>query len=154
MRVEYGSATALRAAMEGIRSIDPSEKGRTYTRAVAEETLELKLTPPTRLVNQAEELRVGTLTLSLLPTPGIHAPTCMLVYVPELGLLVAPKEVGLDRPPKPESGADPGRVVATLERVKGSGAPLRWALLGHFDPIGKPDLEATLRAWRRLETNG
>ncbi len=151
MAGEYGTEISLRHSMESIQSIDPSPDGQAYTRAVATEAFEnLRLEPPNRLVCKDEALHVGNLTFRLLPTPGVHTPTYMMVFVPELGLLVAPKELGLDRPPKPEPGADVRFIVGRLEQVMSSKQPIVWALLGHFDPIHNPDMEKLLAAWKSI----
>jgi glyoxylase-like metal-dependent hydrolase (beta-lactamase superfamily II) len=148
---EYGTEASLRRSMEKIQDIDPSPGGQAYTQAVAQEAFEnLILEPPKQLVSKNEELHIGNLTFSLLPTPGMHTPTYMMIYVPELGLLFAPKELGLDRAPKPETGADARLIVAQLERIQSSKQRIIWALLGHFAPIAGPDIDKTLNAWRAI----
>ena len=145
---DYGSQAALRSAMEEIYGIDPSKAGQAYVASVAREaTRSLVLTPPTRLIQGVEDIRLGDLTFTLLPTPGIHTASFLLVYIPELGLLVAPKEIGMDRPIKPLPETNPSAVISSLRYIQASEKPLEW-LLGHFAPIKTPDLNACILAWQ------
>lgn len=148
---EYGSPEALERSMQEIYAIDRSVAGQAYAAAVHHEArASLRLVGPHRTIRGPEQLRIGDLTFSLLPTPGIHTATFLLVHVPELGLLVAPKELGLDRPPRLEPGADPAPVLASLRRLQRSGKPPTWLLLGHFAPIPNPNLGACIAAWEGM----
>lgn len=148
---EYGSHEALQRSMQEIYGIDRSKAGQVYAASVHREAVtSLRLTGPRHLIRDPEQRKVGNLTFSLLPTPGIHTSTFVLVHVPELGLLVAPKEIGLDRPLRLETDADETPVLASLRRIRNSASPLKWLLLGHFAPISAPDLTACITAWEGM----
>ncbi len=152
---DYGTRAGLLKTFQDLEDPKGDPAVQAHLKAVAQEALrDLRLSPPTRLVSRAEDLRIGTLTFRLLPTPGFHTRTYLVVHVLEVGLLVAQRDLGMGRPPKPEPGADLTPILATLARVRSEPRPLRWGLVGHFQPIEHPDLEATLRAWKALASTG
>lgn len=151
MNEEYGNSSSLNKSMEDLKKIDESDDGQAYVISVAKDAMKnLHLTVPKVLISNDETIRVGDMTISLLPAPGIHTHTYMLVHFQEIGLLIAPKEIGFNRPPKLETGGSCDIIISKIQKIAAIKAPLKVVLLGHFDPILNPSIEIVISKWKEM----
>lgn len=151
MRADYPTPAAAAQALDAMIASAPPAWREFLAGVRRDISVDLRPTPPTRLVAERETIRLGDLTFCLYHVPGLHTRSNLTIHIPELGLLFTRGDFHQHSLPALEPGADPAVIIASLEAVlSGAGVP-RYIVVGHGQPLADPDLRVPLAYMRALQ---
>jgi cyclase len=152
MKTEYPDLKAQLAPYDrSLKQMNPTTDQYKWLKQMrADVQSDMRLTPPTVLIGDKKNMRIGSLTFKFYHVPGLHTRSNLTIYIPELGLIFTRSSFHHNSLPRLELGVDMYKLLGSLEDVLSHGKAMKYIIPGHGDPDPDPDLWVPLRYLKNL----
>ena len=147
LQSEVEAMTSRLEKMEkGSDSYEKTEGEIFYFNNVVEDFLKesFKLTLPTCLVGDKEDLRLGNKTFRLYNVAGLHTRSHLIIHIPEAGVVVKRPQFRKSSLINFEEGLQLDRLIKSTEEILSSPEKLNWLVVGHGDPVPAEKIDLQL----------